>query len=226
MPQACGVPAHNCFGIQETVMIARLAGFTHLLCLAMSIVLGTAFDTRADLVSDRNRFRLLEQRSETRIGRIGTFVAAEAFKEGSRIGDRTLSAVGWNFLDHFSKVVEENVPEVTLKGWTLRYTGYDESHIKALGGSEKAAVPLAHIHRLMELGELGPSHLDWQSNFAYVRSPIDHKLWAVHWYVNDANEWVIGAVVIPHPEIDWRPNSRLFGGSVSSPNSVDLRKMP
>jgi hypothetical protein len=35
-------------------------------------------------------------------------------------------------------------------------------------------------------------------------------LWAVHWTVNHANEWIIGAVYVPHPELDWPAGSRLF----------------
>jgi hypothetical protein len=65
----------------------------------------------------------------------------------------------------------------------------------------------------MEMGEQGPSHVDWRSNFAYVRAPIDRRLWAVHWNVNHAGDWIIGAVYVPHPHLDyWRSDSRLFGG--------------
>jgi hypothetical protein len=88
----------------------------------------------------------------------------------------------------------------------------DKSLVKNLGGEQEAALSfLAYIHRLMEMGEAGPGHTDWRSNIAYVRSPIDKRLWAVHWTVNYANEWTIGAVYIPHPELDWRSGSRLFG---------------
>jgi len=62
----------------------------------------------------------------------------------------------------------------------------------------------------MELGNKGPSHLDWRSNFAYMRSPVDGRMWAVHWTVNYANEWNFGAVYVPHSELDWRSGSRLF----------------
>jgi hypothetical protein len=78
----------------------------------------------------------------------------------------------------------------------------------------------------MDLAENGPSHVDWQSNFAYLRSPIDHRLWAIHWSMNYENEWSIGAVLVPHPDIGWRPGSRLFGptNSISSePSSALLR---
>lgn len=157
--------------------------------------------------------KLLDPHSEIKIEHIDKFVAAEAFKEVSRIGTRTLSSVGWNFTEHFLGVVEENVPEVSLKGWTLRYSADDRSLINILGGEEKATVSrLTYVYRLMEMGETGPSHLDGRSNVAYVRSPIDRKLWAVHWSVNGAHEWTIGAVYVPHPDMDWRSGSRLFGG--------------
>jgi hypothetical protein len=162
-------------------------------------------------------FKLLDPHSETKVERVEKFVAAEVFKAGSRIGGRTLGAVGWNFAEHFLGTVEENVPEASLKGWTLLYTASDKSLIEALGGEEITSVPfLAYVHRVMDAGDRGPSHLDWRSNFAYVRSPIDRRLWAVHWNVNYANEWNIGAVYVPHPHLDWRSDSRLFGGSIYS----------
>ena len=161
-------------------------------------------------------FKLLDPVKETKIGRIEKFVAAEAFRIGSRIGGRTLSAIGLNFTQHFLGVVETDVPAISLRGWTLLYTTGDKSLIKALGGEQEAAVPfLAYVHRLMEMGEEGAGHTDWRSNFAYMRSPIDGRLWAVHWSVNYADEWTIGAVYVPHPHFDWRSGSRLFGNPVT-----------
>ena len=160
----------------------------------------------------RADFELLDRLEDTRIEPIKRFIAAEAFKIGTKIGSRTLSAVGLNFARHFMGVVERDVPAVSLNGWALRYTTGDKSLIKTLGGEQDAALPfLAHIHRLMEMGEAGAGHTDWRSNLAYVRSPIDRRLWAVHWTVNRADEWNIGAVYVPHPQLDWRSGSRLFG---------------
>lgn len=158
----------------------------------------------------RGEFKLLEPHSETRVPRIETFVAAEAFKIGSTIGNHTLSAVGLNFAEHFLGLVETNVPEGKLNAWTLLYTSGDKSLFDASGGEKGVVRYIAHIHQLMELGEKGPSHSDWRSNFAYVRSPVDHRLWAVHWSVNYSNEWNIGAVYVPNPAMDWRSGSRLF----------------
>jgi len=155
---------------------------------------------------------LLDELAETNIGRIDSFVAADTFRIGNRIGGRTLSAVGFSFTQHFISVVEKDVPAASLKTWVLLYTTGDKSLIKALGGEQQAAVPfLAYIHYLMELGDGGPSHTDWRSNFAYVRSPIDQRLWAIHWTVNYSNEWNIGAVYVPHADLDWPSGSRLFG---------------
>jgi hypothetical protein len=63
---------------------------------------------------------------------------------------------------------------------------------------------------MMQMAERGAGHTDWRSNFAYLRSPIDQRLWAVHWTVNYANEWNIGAVYVPHADLDWRSGTRLF----------------
>jgi hypothetical protein len=69
---------------------------------------------------------------------------------------------------------------------------------------------LTYIHRLMEMGDNGRPHTDGCSNFAYVHSPIDGKLWAEHWTVNHAGEWVIGAAYVPHPHTDWRAGSQVL----------------
>jgi len=67
------------------------------------------------------------------------------------------------------------------------YTAGDKSLVEAAGGEEDGVIRfIAHIHHLMELGDKGPIHVDWRSNFAYVRSPVDRKLWAVHWNMNYA----------------------------------------
>jgi hypothetical protein len=172
-------------------------------------------------------FKRLNPHSQTRVERIEKFVAADVFVEGKRIGGRQLTAIGLNFKEHFLGVVEQDVPEATLIGWTLLYTSEDKSLIGELGGEQKAPLSfLGHCYRLMDLAQNGPSHVDWQSNFAYLRSPIDHRLWAIHWSMNYENEWSIGAVLVPHPHIGWRPGSRLFGptNSISSePSSALLR---
>jgi hypothetical protein len=154
---------------------------------------------------------LLDSLKTTSIGRIERFVAAEAFNVGKGIGGRTLAVAGLNFAQHFLGVVEKDVPAVALHGWELRYSTGDRSLIEALGGERGAAVPfLAYIHAIMEMGDAGVGHTNWRSNFAYVRSPVDQRLWAVHWWVNDANEWCVGAVYVPHPAMDWRLGSRVF----------------
>jgi hypothetical protein len=153
----------------------------------------------------------LEPLAETKSGPIEKFVAADAFKIGNRLGGRTLSAIGLNFTHHFIGVVEKDVPATYLTSWALLYTTSDRSLIKALGGEEEAAVSfLAYVHHVMETGDQGLGDTDGRSNFAFVRSPIDQRLWVVHWTVNYGNEWVIGAVYVPHPDLDWPSGSRLF----------------
>jgi hypothetical protein len=134
--------------------------------------------------------------------------------------------VGLNFTQHFLGVVEEKVPAASLSGWALQYTTGDRSLIKALGGEQQAPLPfLAYIHGLMEMGDNGPGHSDWRGNFAYVRSPLDQTLWAVHWTVNYAGEWNIGAVYVPHPHLDWRAGSHLFSKGIMRPESETTERL-
>ncbi len=148
--------------------------------------------------------------------RIDRFVAGDAFKPGHRTGGRTLSAVGWSFADHFLSVVEKDVPATTLRMWSLQYTMGDAGIIRTLGGEARASLAsIAHVHRLMEAGD-GPSHTDGRSNIAYVRSPIDKRLWAVHWSVNYSNEWTIGAVYVPHDHLDWHAETRLLSPMIGA----------
>lgn len=187
---------------------ACCSGLTSLLALVFCCFVPFANPARAE-------FKLLDPLKETKIGRIERFVAAEAFRIGSKIGGRTLSAIGLGFTQHFLGVVEIDVPATSVAGWSLRYTASDRSLFKALGGEQEAAAPfLAHVYRIMEMAEEGSGHTDWRSNFAYMRSPVDQRLWAVHWTVNFANEWSIGAVYVPHPDLDWRSGSRLFTNRV------------
>jgi hypothetical protein len=178
-------------------------------------------------VSAGVEFKLLTPLATTNIARIERFVAADAFRVGNRIGGRTLSAVGLNFTQHFLGLVEEDVPAISLSGWHLNYTAGDKSLIQALGGDGKTAVSfLAHIHQAMDLGDQGPSLTDGRSNFAYMHSRSDERLWAVHWSVNYANEWTIGAVYVPHPHLDWWSESRIFSSQsdrqeASAPQRVD-----
>jgi hypothetical protein len=155
-------------------------------------------------------FKLIEPIAMASVERVDRFVAADAFKTGHRIGGRTLSAVGWNFAAHFLKVVEDNVPPATLRVWRLVFTAGDAALVRQLGGENRARVTsMAQIYRLMNMSD-GPSHADGRSNIAYVRSPIDQRLWAVHWSVNYSNEWTIGAVYVPHENLDWHAETLLL----------------
>jgi hypothetical protein len=161
------------------------------------------------LLVTSHKMALLEQRALLRLPGKETFVVAEAFKVGSKIGGRMLSAIGWNFSKQFLSVTEKNIPETRIAAWTLLYTASDKWILETLDG-RPGTCALANIHSLVTLGEKAYNHLDGPSNFAYVRSPVDRRLWAVHWFVNSANEWIIGAVYVPHPESDWPAGSRLF----------------
>jgi len=157
------------------------------------------------------KITLLEQHVQLRLPGRETFVVAEAFKVGSKIGDRVLSAIGWNFSERLLSVTEKRVPETQIAAWTLLYTASDKWILETLDGRpDGGTCALANIHSLMTLGEKASTHLDGRSNFAYVRSPVDRQPWAVHWLVSSTNEWIIGSVQVPHPSIDWRSASRLF----------------
>jgi hypothetical protein len=158
-------------------------------------------------------FRLMERVYEALIPGLDKFQSDQAFKVGRLIGRRVLSSVGLNFSQYFGGISDNNIPGTLLRGWTLLYAASDSSILQALGGEEKASIlSLAYVYHLMELDDGGPCHVDWQSNFAFVRSAVDGRLWALCWTVNSSNEWVIGAIYVPHPHLDWRANSRVFGG--------------
>jgi hypothetical protein len=156
------------------------------------------------------------------------FEVAHRFKVGAIIGGRKLSAIGLNFRQHFPALVEVNVPAVSFAVWSVRYTIGDAPIVKALEAVDRASVShLAYIHRLMEMGGESGSHTDWRSNFSYVRSPVDRRLWAVHWSVNYVDEWTVGAVYVPHTDLDWPAGSRLFSPASLTPGSEEgLSNLP
>jgi len=161
--------------------------------------------------------RLLDQIHTIRASGLESFVAAERFGIGCIIGGRRLSAVGFNFKQHFSSLVEVEVPAASLAVWNLRYTMGDAALLK------EPASRLAHVYGVMEMGDASAGHSDWRSNFAYVRSPVDHRLWAVHWSVNYDGEWTIGAASVPHPDLNWPAGSRFFSAKPAAPNPKTAR---
>ena len=149
--------------------------------------------------------RLMDQIHITRVPGFVSFVAAEHFVVGSIIGGRRLGSVGFNFKQHFLEAIDTGVPTASVAVWNLRYAIGDASLAKM------RVVRLAHVYALMVMGSASAGHTDWRSNFAYVRSPLDHRLWALHWSANHYGEWTIGAVHVPHTDLDWPAGSRLFG---------------
>jgi hypothetical protein len=160
---------------------------------------------------EQTKIALLEQRALLRLPGKETFVVAEAFKAGGKIGGRTLSAIGWNFSEYFLGVTENHVQETQIAAWTLLYTASDKWILETLDRQpDGGTCTLANVYSLMTLGEKAFNHLDGRSNFAYASSPVDRQLWAIHWFVNSTNEWTIGSVHVPHPDADWHGGSRLF----------------
>lgn len=161
------------------------------------------------------------------IARSDRFVAAEAFATGGHIGDHAVVSVGFNFQKYFYPLVETEEGRVLVDAWTLGRSADDATLIAMIGGEDKIAVALSAIHRQMARGSRGDSHTDGRSNFAYARSPVDGRLWAIHWTLNAPGEWVIGAVTVPHPDLDWPAGSRLFapriGGEDQRPQQCAAR---
>lgn len=164
---------------------------------------------------------LLEKPLKTRIAAIELFVAANAFRTGCSIGERVLGTIGWNFARHFLGIVETDVAESEVHAWTLGYTAEDRWILEETGWRVESSLHLADLHYLMALGGQGPCHLKGESNFTYLRSPMDGRPWAVHWFVNGDGEWLIGAAYVPHPALDWRSGSRVFVGRTALRKAAD-----
>jgi hypothetical protein len=99
----------------------------------------------------------------------------------------------------------------------------DTSIIKMLDVEKAPLAHLAHVHAIMEIAERGVIHTDWRSNIAYVRSPVDNRLWAVHWTVNHAGEWTIGAVYVPHAALDWAAGTRVLSPELARRTAKTIR---
>jgi hypothetical protein len=150
------------------------------------------------------------------IARSDGFAVAEAFAVGGRIGDHAVSAVGFNFQTYFFPLVETDDVASPADLWTLGRSADDATLIAMIGGEDKVAVSLSAIHRIIARGDRRDSHTDGKSNFAYARSPVDGRLWAIHWTLNAADQWVVGAVYVPHPDLDWPAGARLFAPRIGS----------
>ena len=198
--------------------LSRNARRMHILLGAASL-LAIVLLTRSATPAHPAELRPITPIATVSVGRMDRFVAGDIFKPGQRIGGRRLSAVSWSFAEHFLGVIEDKVPAATLKVWSLGYTMGDVSLLRSLGGEARAAVAsIAHIHDLMEADDFA-SNTDGRSNIAYVRSPVDQRLWAVHWSVNDSGEWTIGAVYVPHEHLDWHADTRLVSPMIGEVTS-------
>jgi hypothetical protein len=163
--------------------------------------------------------RLLEPIIATQVASIENFVAADRFRVGNRIGNRRLGLVGSNFAEHFLSKAESYAPAASLVVTELRFTMGDTSLTRMFDAEKAPLAHVAHVYAVMVLGEAGASHTDWRSNIAYVRSPVDHRLWAVHWSVNHSGEWTIGAVYVPHAALDWAAGTRVLSPELARPTS-------
>ena len=164
--------------------------------------------------------RFLERIHTQRIAAIEGFVATERFRVGNIIGGRRLGSVGFNFAEHFLGQMEGRAPAALLATTELRFTMGDTSLIRMLDADKVPVAHLAHVYAVMEMGESGASHTDWRSNIAYLRSPVNRRLWAVHWSMNHAGEWTIGAVYVPHAALDWAAGTRVFSAGLAQPIST------
>jgi hypothetical protein len=200
------------FRLQYRLAASALAG------MLGGIVVGPA--TSSDLGVVRIDDRVSISRSDR-------FAVAEAFAVGARIGDHPVSVVGFNFEKYFYPLIESDSADDLVDVWTLGRSADDATLMAMIGGEEKVAVSLSAIHRLMARSGRGDSHMDGKSNFAYARSRVDGRLWAIHWMLNAVGEWVVGAVFVPHPDLDWVAGARLFvpriGGEELRPQHCTAR---
>ena len=181
--------------------------------IALSLV-ATLVQIAVIRVSFAQEFKRLAFHETVDISRCERFAAVEEFGLGRLIGGRALGAVGFNFITFFLSATEPDVRIFPLQAWTLRYSADDLSLIRHLGGEDRVLVPLCSIYRLMEKGDKGGNRTDSRSNFAFARSPADGRVMAIQWFVNDRNEWVIGAVDVPHPQLDFPPGARVFSPAI------------
>lgn len=170
-----------------------------------------------DLANADDRF--LTHIDTPRVAGIKNFVATDRFRVGSRIGGRRLGLVGYNFAQQFLTQGESDAPAASLAITELRFAMSDTSLIKMFDAEDAPLAHLAHVYAIMVMGEAGAGHTDWRSNIAYVRSSVDHRLWAVHWSVNHTGEWTIGAVYVPHAALDWAAGTRVLSPALARPTS-------
>ncbi|MFZ5692676.1 MAG: hypothetical protein ACOY5F_15620 [Pseudomonadota bacterium] len=161
--------------------------------------------------SDIDRFGVGNGRGP--VGQSGRFVVAEAFAIGHEIGGHAVRTVGFNFQTYFYPLVETEAVASPAESWTLGRSADDATLIAMIGGERKVAFRLSALHRLIASGG---SDKNGQSNFAYARSPVDGRLWAIHWTLDAADEWVIGAVFVPHPDLDWPAGARFFAPKIGA----------
>jgi hypothetical protein len=192
----------------------------HCISRKMSIGFVTVAMASIDTGPARAVDRFLEHVHALRVATIENFVAVDRFRVGNRIGDRRLGLVGHNFADQFLKQVDNYAPAASLAITELRFTMGDTSLTRMFNAEKAPLAHVAHVYAIMELGEAGASHTDWRSNIAYVRSPVDHRLWAVHWSVNHSGEWTIGAVYVPHAALGWAAGTRVLSPALAQPTET------
>ena len=180
----------------------------------VTLLIGSAFIVAQAQAAFADNLRRFVFQETIEISRCERFVASDEFSVGRSIGNRSLGSVSFNFARLFLAAIETDAHPYALQAWTLRYSADDSSLIARLGGEERVALPLCSIYRLMEMSSRADSVTEARSNFAYARSPVDHRLMAIHWFVNEHNQWAIGAVEVPHPELDWPTGSRVFSKAI------------
>ncbi len=159
---------------------------------------------------DSTNIDILKQATATDLEAVDTFIAGEKFKLNAMIGDYPISWFGNKFLQHFGSVVEEQVPAHTMNSWDLLQVRRDSAIVSVLGGEEKAESHLAHLYRIMELGDKGPALTNGWGNIGFARSPIDNKLYTVRWHVLGGGLY-IGSRSDSVPG-EWGDGPRVHGG--------------
>lgn len=137
------------------------------------------------------------------------FDASSSFVSGNHIGDYKLGACGWNFTKHFLGAIEPPQEPASISAWSLVNASSDETLLDCLDLlGEQPIGSLSHVYLLMKATESNPKPA--QSNFAFVRERVSQRMWALHWGLNHSEEWVIGAVEVPHQHLPWTAGSKVF----------------
>lgn len=122
-----------------------------------------------------------------------------------------IEVLGKRFRTHLHKKVEHDVPEGTLRAYTLLRRSADISILGDLG--ERSVIYLADLWHLLLLHNSGEESLlidTGRPNICYVRDVTDTLIWTVYLeYRRDYGAWCIGASPVTCPT-KWSEGTRVL----------------